>query len=366
MSAEVNPSPDLNPPPAAPPATPPAAPPGAAPKKPNRLVQIGGGCLGLIALGCILISGLAFYENWQQEQNYNAGHTAYAAGNCADAVEPLRKAASGDPGTAGNDVAAKAEAELQECEALLAAGALAAENNVGDAVLSYSDFVTKYPESPLKDAALTASQELAASSAPADLATIPVCQSLDALVEQQILTQPAERMPDLLLACGAAYEADNQFGEAVVVYERFLTDYPDHPDIDQVEANFARATIADAQASGAGELPPPQAIGASSEGGEQAVVVIQNDSPEPLSMVFSGPDVRVERLEACAECEKFSSPGPEACPEQGPVGRYLVTPGSYDVVVKTSSGRDVTPFRGTWELEAGQEYSSCFYVVTGS
>ncbi|HWQ14038.1 MAG TPA: hypothetical protein VNL77_14655 [Roseiflexaceae bacterium] len=347
------------PPPAGTPPATPAAP--ATPKKPNPLVRIGAGCLSLIVLGCVLIGGFALYENWQQEQNYQTGHRAYAQADCAAAVEPLGKAARGEPGTRGNDVALQAQEELQECEALLAADERAGQQPA-DAVLGYSEVLTKYPESPLASVALTRGQELLASGAPADLATPPLCGALDTLTEQQLIAAPGETMPPLLYACGQAHEVEQAFADAVVFYDRFLSEYPEHELAGEVQAAFARATIADARASGAGELPPPQAVGGGGSG--PVTVVIQNDSPETLSLVFSGPEVRVEKLEACADCEKFTGDGPSACPEQGPVGRYVLAPGTYEVVVKAISSSGVTPFRGSWTLESGQEYSSCFYLVT--
>jgi hypothetical protein len=123
-------------------------------------------------------------------------------------------------------------------------------------------------------------------------------------------------------------------------------------------------TIADAAESGAGELPPPSAVGESGEAGDLVKVRIQNDSPNSMSIVFKGPDTRVERLEPCAECTDYKFVGPLSCPEKGPIGEYVMQPGTYDVVVKAADSASVTPFRGTWELGPGDEYYSCFYLVT--
>jgi hypothetical protein len=340
------------------------APVPAAPKKRGPWLRLGIGCLSVIVLGCVGIGAFALYENWQQEQNYQAGHQAYLQADCAGAIDPLRKAASGDPGTRDSDVARKAEAELQECEALLEADALAEQKKPADAVLAYSALVTKYADSPLKETAITKGQKLFTQGESAALATAALCESVDDLAEQQFIAQPDEMLPSLLYACGQAYEDDQAFSEAVAAYSRFRRDYPDHELAKDVQQAFVRATIAEAEAVGAGALPAPQVVGASGAAGGRVTVVIQNDSPESLSMVFSGPEVRVEELEACTDCEKFVGDGPSACPEKGPVGRYELPPGTYDVVVKASSGRDVTPFRGSWPLEDGQEYSSCFYLVT--
>jgi hypothetical protein len=351
--------------PSAPPAPsiPPA--PSAPPAKKSRLfVRLGAGCATLLLLACVGIGGFAYYQTWQQEQNYNTGHLAYTQDNCAGAIGPLGKAASGEPGTKDSDVALKAEAELQECEALLQADELTTQEALGDAVLAYSAFMTKYPSSSLQDVAIAKGESLLASGDTQKVATVPVCDSLDSLVEQKLVANPPEQLPVLLHACGQAYEAASDYTNAVAAYSRFRADYPDHALAEQVQASYVRATLAEADAMGAGTLPAPQSVGASASGEGTATVYIQNDSPEQLSMVFSGPDVRVEDLEPCDGCEEFSGSGPEACPELGPVGRYDLNPGTYDVVVKASSDGAVTPFRGSWTLEAGQEYSSCFYLVT--
>jgi hypothetical protein len=149
----------------------------------------------------------------------------------------------------------------------------------------------------------------------------------------------------------------------VEIYQRFVTAYPNHPDFATVEAQLAKAAVAEARAAGAGEIAPPMAVGDGSGSGA-AVVVIQNDSREELSLVFSGPDARFETLAPCAECEDYVGSGPEFCPELGPIGTYEVPPGTYDVVVKSISDEGVIPFTGSWELAAGEEYYSCFFLIT--
>lgn len=335
-----------------------------APKRRGPLVRLTLGCASLLILGCVGIAGLAFYENWQQEQNYNAGHAAYTQADCAAAEEPLGRAASGDPGTAGNDVALQAEAELQECNLLLEADRAATEGRPSDALLGYSSLIDRYPDGPLALPALGRAQTLSDQSAAEELASLELCGNFDTLREQAILADDPAILPPLMLACGAVYEAEEDFGGAIGIYDRVRSEFPDYNPAD-VQTALARAAVAEARAVGAGGLPAPQAVGSSGEAGGQVTVVIQNDSAERLRIVFSGPDVRVEELEACEECASFTSDNVTACPELGPVGRYVLTPGDYDVVVKAVDG-EVTPFSGSWTLETGQEYSSCFYIVSSS
>lgn len=346
----------------APPTTP-AAPTAPAAKKQNPLVRVGIGCLGLVGIGCIAVGAFAFYENWQQEQNYQAGHTAYLAADCAAAVGPLDKAASGEPGTKDSDVARTAEAELTECQTMLDAEALVGQGNPGDAVMAYNSFLDTYASSPLRAAALSKGQDIVASTDAEALISPDLCPAIDSLVSSQFITSPAESVPQLSFACGQAFEGAEAYGDALLYYERILGEFPDHALASDAQAAYARATIAEARAVGAGELPAPQAVG-ESDGSGVVTVIIRNDSPKGLSMVFSGPEVRVERIEPCTDCEEFSGDGPAACPNLGPVGTYELPAGDYEVVVKAAGDDGVTPFRGTWTLEAGQEYESCFYLVT--
>jgi hypothetical protein len=310
------------------------------------------------------LAGVAGFRGWKQEQDYQAGHTAYLAADCATAVGPLGSVAKGSSGSKGNDVELKARAELQECDALLHADDLAVQGKVGDAVLAYSDIVTKYPRSPLKDAALAGGRKLIAT-APDKVATVSLCDALETLEAQGFVAGQPDPLPPLLFACGGAYEAADAHADAVAVYARFRADYPDHDLAADVEVALARATLAETDQSGAGALPAPgEGEGAGTAG--VATIVIQNDSPDPLSMVFSGPDIRVEDLEACADCAEVTAAIHECRdPDQSPVAEYKVAPGVYEVVVKSGSGSSVIPFRGTWTLKDGEVYASCFYISSG-
>jgi hypothetical protein len=63
-------------------------------------------------------------------------------------------------------------------------------------------------------------------------------------------------------------------------------------------------------------------------------VEIRNDASEEMTIVFRGPEVRVETIPACTDCEAFrvDATGSEA----PPIGRYVLDPGDYDVLVKAT------------------------------
>ena len=329
-------------------------PPAAAPPRKGRFR------LRWLVLGAIaVVAAVLGYQYWDQQQNYKAGHEAYLAADCAAAIVPLRKAADGS-----GDTATQALAELQECQALLAGSDLVAGGSPSDGLLAYSEFLVKYGDGPLGDAALDRGRGAIVDAEPEDVASKDVCEALGPLEEQGFLAPADEALPPLLYACGQTFEASAAYADAIAVLGRFLTSYPDHALTDPVKEAFARVTVADAKAAGAGSLPDPNHVGPSEAGGDLATVVIQNSSPESMGIVFSGPDTRVEKLEACPTCETYPDTGPDECPDAGPVGTYVVEPGSYEVVVTATSTSNVTPFHGTWTLSAGEEYSSCFYVVT--
>jgi hypothetical protein len=380
MTDESNPptpqQPGWTPPPGQPPApswTPPQqqpapqpgqawTPPGSAPAQPPA--KKGGIRKRWIALAAVVgLGGFAGFTAWQREQTYQTGHAAYLAGHCASAVGPLRSVAGEDSSSSDSDTEHKARAELQECEALLAADDLGTQGAAADAVLAYRDFIIKYPRSALMGPALASGQELIVRK-PENVASVELCDGLEGLEAQEFIASPAETLPALLYACGQTYEADGAIEDALAAYARFRAEFADHGLAGDVETAYARTILADADRSGAGSLPPPIDSGTAGGTAGQATIVIQNDSPDILAMVFSGPDVRVEEVEACAECQKYFGTGPAGCPELGPIAEYIVAPGTYDVVVRSGSGNDVTPFRGTWTLEAGQVYDSCFYIVT--
>ncbi|HEY9074992.1 MAG TPA: hypothetical protein VIO61_00515 [Anaerolineaceae bacterium] len=215
----------------------------------------------------------------------------------------------------------------------------------------YLNLLAEYPNSAEADSALKAV-----------LASPLACQNLSALREILPAASKASWMPDLYRSCAQSAEKEGDYNGAVTLYDAFLADYPAHPAAAQVKEALAKAIIAGAKRSGASTLPDPTRSGAASSG--TSVIVVRNDAPVRLRIAISGPETRIEEMDACATCQKYTGIGPLTCPNKGPVARYTVKPGEYAVVVQSISDGKVTPFSGTWKLTSGQEYSSCFYIVT--
>ncbi|MCL4263017.1 MAG: tetratricopeptide repeat protein [Anaerolineae bacterium] len=332
--------------------TPPAA-------KPNRRPLFIGCGLVMVCFvaSCVVLTVMVSRANSQ----FDKAVAALSAGDCVTAV-PAFQSLADNPFATEDDIKNPALMHIATCTRF---EQLVASQNGGDvagALVGYDDLMKDYSSSPLQPT-IENQAKTVFTAAPAQVANLTTCDRLDSYLTRSWLPDQETNLPLYYQACGQAYTAAGDYTSAVEVYQRFVTAYPNHPDYGNVEAQMAKAAVAEARAAGAGEIAPPTAVGNGSGSGP-AVVVIQNDSREELSLVFSGPEARFETLEPCAECQDYFGSGPEFCPELGPIGTYEVPPGTYDVVVKSISDEGVIPFTGVWDLTAGEEYYSCFFLIT--
>jgi len=191
------------------------------------------------------------------------------------------------------------------------------------------------------------------------------CNTLDATIEA-LVSPKNEILPFLYFNCSEEYIKSNRQYEAIKIYELFLNDYPNHQLASQVEINWAKIIIKDIGEQTVETLPSP--IEQKHSSSDLAFLIIQNQSPEKLRIVFYGPDIRIENLEECDECINYSQLTfllhPNICSEDGIVGSYFLKPGNYKVVVQSISDVNVHPYVGNWELVEGSEYFHCFYILT--
>lgn len=328
-----------------------------------RTRRRGWGCCGLIVVlfvAAILFSAVRYFLD---QRTYNEAHQAYQQADCEAAIRSYDKLLSTFRlADFGQGYEALAQQERIECQAFQDAAERQTSSDPGGAILAYNDFMHNYGDSPLTQEASNRVASVFTQTDAQTLATEGLCDQLESLEQGNLIPQKDSNLPGLLYACGQTYEATENYSGAVQVYERILNDYPGAVAGTEVEDALARAIVAEARAAGAGTIPAPQVSG-TTEGGS-TVVIIQNDSPDRLRLVFSGPDSRIEEIEPCESCEKYSVVGPVYCPEKGPIGQYTLPPGQYDVVVQSVSDSGVTPWTGNWELISGDEYYSCFFITT--
>jgi tetratricopeptide (TPR) repeat protein len=188
------------------------------------------------------------------------------------------------------------------------------------------------------------------------------CSLTQQMSDSSIFTRDMNNLANIFLECGTNYAEQGEFRKAADIYESFLVKFPEHPSVETINHLLPELLVKAARASGSGTIERPNETGWAPEG--IARVVIQNDSPHDLRIVFSGPDARIEILPACETCMDYYAVGPTYCPEQGPIGTYDLTPGDFDVLVETTNEEDVIPFTGTWGFQGGKAFYTCFFIVT--
>ena len=333
--------------------------PGGKPPR-SRLPFLLGGAFGLLLIGLIAYS---LVRNSLDSRAFQAAHTAYRAGDCATALPEYEQILHAfrlvDIG--GNVHLARQE--RAECIPFQQAVDVETRDTPAAALLAWRDFLRDHPGAGLQMAAQQRVNELFARSSPQTLASVETCAALKDLLANNVIPDLDMNLPTLLFGCGLLAEGDQDYALAEYYYETALSNNAAHPLASQIKGSLASLIVSQAQAAGAPNLPPPVPSGSAASG--STVVIIQNDSPDALRIIFSGPEPTIEELPACVDCVNFSSE-PPACPEKGPIGTYTLSPGDYDVVVESIDGENVEPFSGQWQLEDSIEFYSCFFIITTS
>jgi hypothetical protein len=193
------------------------------------------------------------------------------------------------------------------------------------------------------------------------LGNFGACGEFDRITAMPTLQARPGFMPNLMFMCAQTAEFFGDAATAIERYEWFLANAASDPRATSARDGLARCLILQAEASGAGELPPPTDTGRS--GSSAVEVVVYNDSPTELRIVLSGPESRIELLGASPTSGEYDLIGPLSCRTDVPMLSLTVAPGEYRVLVEDTSGM-VNPFTGTWTLTSGDRFASCFYIVT--
>ena len=329
------------------------------PSQPRQNSGCGCGALIAVLIVVAIYSGVRYFIN---QNSYEKAHAAYERIDCKTALPQYESVMNGWHIFDFGGYVGLSQQEHAACQAYLAAVDKQESGDPSGSILSYSDFIYNYGGSPLTSDVRNRIRYIIGQTNVETLANEAFCDQTDYLEQNGLFPDVDNTLPPLLYQCGHTYYDSQNYSRAAEVYEQFLMLYPNHSLGPEVEDGLARSIVAGAKGSGAGTIPAPDLSGSSGSG--STVVVIRNDSPNRLRIAFSGTEGRVEELSACSSCTNYTSIGPIFCPEQGPIGRYTLTPGQYDVVVQSISDTSVTPWTGTWTLASGDEYSSCFFLVT--
>ncbi len=317
------------------------------------------GKIELIILSVVLI-GISLSHCTNTGSTLNQAEAAYKNTNCQQAIKLFTKVI--DSSALTENEIARAKAQKAECELFQAGVNAQAKGSLTKAAQSYISFLESYSNSPLSPVVRQKTSSLLQPSNLNKVVQPSICDRLDLILQNQLLPEPQKNLPLYYQACGQVYTKNGQYNQAIAAYENFLQNYPQHSLAPNIKTALARVLLAAARTGSGGTISRPRATGRASRG--STVVFIRNDSPQEMQIVFSGSQPRFEKLQPCQDCQIHFGTPPKTCPGKGPLGRYILKPGMYDVVVKSTGGR-VRPFKGQWDLQDATEYSHCFYIVRG-
>ncbi len=268
---------------------------------------------------------------------------------------------------------------LYEC----GAAALGVATSAPDARESFNKLLGDFPKSshaarvaPAVEASIkTRSSALAGSAEPCDTTE-----------ELRVIRASVDGMPDPSLenagdqvaaavqkgdfACGTDQFKDKEFKSALDTMTAYAKDYPTSPQAAHARSIAIAAEIAEEEADAGKKLPP-----ADVPGGARMVMVVSNDGPGEVELLYTGPMTGKVTLKACGTCTKYktpllvNSPKIKAC--TGPASKYpkatlLLPAGNYHFLQKraagTSSAGDTKSSKA--KIEPGYSYTNCLYVTS--
>ncbi|MEU5216353.1 hypothetical protein AB0G79_09135 [Streptomyces sp. NPDC020807] len=317
---------------------------------------------------------------------YETLSAPYEKNDFCGALAPLRHL-RGLAGTVDKELLGNRPAKTDEplARSLYECGtaALAATTVVPSAAESLNELMTTFPTSPhtakvepaLRDALKRRTDTLDSGS-----------DACGATAEIRTLRTTLNDMPDASLegvtrdakaavqrgdfACGTEHFKKKEYEEAIASMTDYAKAYPDSPQAAHARDIAIAAEIAEEEPAAGKRLPP-----AKDPGGERMVLVISNDGPGSVEVLYTGPITGKVTLKACATCKKYqepllvNSPKIKAC--AGPASKYpkatlLLPAGDYQFLQKrAASGSSYGDTKASkTKIERGYSYTNCLYVTS--
>ncbi|MFJ2056954.1 hypothetical protein ACIOMM_13510 [Streptomyces sp. NPDC087908] len=311
----------------------------------------------------------------------------YAAKSYCDAVPRLGYLRA-LPGTVDKDLLGTRPAKTDEplAHSLYECGAA----GIGDATYepdpreSFNELLKTFPKSsyapkvaPAFEASIKTRANALAGGDPCDTtAELHVIgASLDGMTDPSV--EGASDQADAAVqkgdfACGTDQFKDKEFKAALDTMTAYAKEYPSSPQAAHARSIAIAAEIAEEEPAAGGKLPP-----AAAPGGSRMVMVVSNDGPGEVELLYTGPMTGRVTLNACGTCTKYPSPifagakKIKAC--TGPSSKYpkatlLLPAGDYHFLQKrastgTSTAGDTKSSKA--KIEPGYSYTNCLYVTSG-
>ncbi|MFE1290666.1 hypothetical protein [Streptomyces sp. NPDC058751] len=166
--------------------------------------------------------------------------------------------------------------------------------------------------------------------------------------------------------CGVDQYRDKKFSEAVTTMNAFAKDNPRHKNRARAQKIAIAAEVAQTVPAAGKRLPTTASGGSIS-------VTVKNDSPDDITVLYTGPVTGSFKLKACGSCTSYSlgstlAIGFEPCSDSGknyPQRTIRLPVGTTYFVHKSRSGLGKSPASDTAKLSPGYIYTECAYTTTG-
>lgn len=170
---------------------------------------------------------------------------------------------------------------------------------------------------------------------------------------------------DGVYACGVDQFEDKKFDDARTTLSDFARTYRSDGRVRQARNIAIAAEIADDRPSAGKRLPPSKR-----PGGARMELVISNDAPNAVEVLYTGPVTGTVKLKTCAGCERYSASAGarQACKAGGrnyPKARLRLPAGEYHFLYKHGTGATarVNSYSSGTKVQPGYTYTSCTYVI---
>lgn len=165
-------------------------------------------------------------------------------------------------------------------------------------------------------------------------------------------------------ACGVRQYKDGDFAKAQETMRQFVTDSPHDKNRDRARKIAIGAEVAQTLPAAGKKLPTTASGGGIS-------VTVRNDSPDEITVLYTGPVTGSFTLGPCGSCEAYSFassllPGWEPCGDSGkhyPQHTISLPPGTTYFVHRPKNDSTATPGSDTAKLRYGYLYTECAYTT---
>jgi hypothetical protein len=165
-------------------------------------------------------------------------------------------------------------------------------------------------------------------------------------------------------ACGVAQYRGGSYGDALTTFNGFLDTYQQDPNRALAQKYAVAAEVAQ-QDPAAGRTVPTLA-----SGGDIAVT-FENDSPDPVRVLYTGPVTGSLTLPACSACTAYPNDAAgqnSACKDTGrayPQRTVDLPTGTEYFLHEPQGDSGATPGSDSTTLRSGYVYTECAFVVDG-